>query len=226
MARQCQRSALYAWIVNSLAIRLSVLAVVAVGSTFVSWLIFRDDGGTSGALQGEAIVDGWDKPDFTLTDENGEPFDLRAETEGYVTALYFGYTHCPDICPTHMADVAFALEDNPSLRDEVKVVFVSVDPARDDSARLKLWLDLFDEGFTGLTGTSEEIDSASKDALGDLWRPFATFVTHGDDYTVSHPAFVVGYGLDNKARVIWQLGTPTDVYANDIQVMINEGSTS
>jgi len=192
----------------------------------IVWPFASGGAQTPTEFRGDEIIDGWGKPDFTLTDENGAPYDLQAETEGFVTALYFGYTYCPDICPTHMADVAFALEDNPGLRDNVKVVFVTVDPERDDSARLKLWLDLFDEDFTGLTGTTAEIDSASKDALGDLWRPIETFVTHGDDYTVSHPAFVVGYGLDNRARVIWQLGTPTDVYANDIQVMLDEGSPS
>jgi protein SCO1/2 len=112
------------------------------------------------------------------------------------------------------------------LADEVKVVFVTVDPDRDDSERLRQFLDAFDERFVGLTGTAAEIDSASQSALGDLWRPFATYVTHHDDYTVSHPAFVVAYGLDNKAHVLWGLNTRTADYANDIELLMNEGTES
>lgn len=174
---------------------------------------------------GDPIAEPWDKPDIRLIDENNRPFDLRDETEGYVTAIYFGYTHCPDICPTHMADLSYALQDNPALAERVKVVFVTVDPERDDSRRLKAWLDLFDEEFIGLTGTEEEIAAAGEAAFDGLWRAIKRFETHGDDYTVSHPAFVVGFGLDNKAHVIWQLGTPTETYANDIALMIEEGSS-
>jgi protein SCO1/2 len=176
--------------------------------------------------RGDAIANPWDKPDFTLTDTEGNPFDFRKETDGRVTALYFGYTHCPDICPTHMADLASALSAHPDLGRQVQVVFVTVDPARDDAERLRAFLDAFDEDFIGLYGTPAQVDAASQDALGDLWRPFATYVTHGNDYTVSHPAFVIGYGTDNKAHVLWQLNTRTADYANDMQLLINEGRES
>jgi protein SCO1/2 len=77
------------------------------------------------------------KPDFVFTDTSGEAFDFQQETEGYVTLLYFGYTHCPDICPSHMADVAAVIDRNPDWVEHVKVVFVSVDPARDTPERLR-----------------------------------------------------------------------------------------
>src|SRR5215475_16013449 len=72
------------------------------------------------------------RPTFTLRDTEGRPFDFAARTRGRPTFLYFGYTHCPDICPTAMADVAAALRGvSASVRRTVQVVFVTTDPARD-----------------------------------------------------------------------------------------------
>src|SRR2546425_2789779 len=72
------------------------------------------------------------KPRFTLTDTSGAPFEFWSKTQGYITLLFFGYTRCPDECPLHMANVARGLHTMPlELRDQVKLVFVTTDPARD-----------------------------------------------------------------------------------------------
>src|SRR5215467_1267581 len=93
------------------------------------------------------------KPKFTLTDTSGAPFDLWSETQSYVTLLFFGYTHCPDDCPLHMANIASSLQQLPAeIGEQVKVVFVTTDPARDSAAVLRAWLDNFDARFVGLTG--------------------------------------------------------------------------
>src|SRR6185369_9103221 len=85
------------------------------------------------------------KPQFTLTNTSGASFDFRAETQGYVTLLFFGYTHCPDECPLHMAAIATSLKQlAPEVRGQVKVVFVTADPARDTPSVLRAWLDRFD----------------------------------------------------------------------------------
>jgi protein SCO1/2 len=74
------------------------------------------------------------KPKFTLTDTSGVPFDLSVKTQGLVTLLFFGYTHCPDMCPNQMAMIGSALRKMPAeVADQLKVVFVTTDPARDDS---------------------------------------------------------------------------------------------
>src|ERR1043166_6271433 len=71
------------------------------------------------------------KPKFTLTDTSGAPFDFWSNTEGYVTLLFFGYTHCPDECPLHMAAIAASLQRiPPEVRNQIRVVFVTADPAR------------------------------------------------------------------------------------------------
>src|SRR5215467_7915591 len=78
------------------------------------------------------------KPRFTLTDTAGVPFDFWRETQGYVTLLFFGYARCPDQCPLHMANIAVSLKKIPTaVADQVKVVFVTTDPARDSPTVLR-----------------------------------------------------------------------------------------
>src|SRR5215470_53684 len=72
------------------------------------------------------------KATFTLTDTSATPFEFRQQTQGFVTLLFFGYTRCPDLCPLHMANIAFALKQLPSnVAEQIKVVFVTTDPRRD-----------------------------------------------------------------------------------------------
>ncbi len=96
-------------------------------------------------------------PALRLTDQDGRPFDL-ASLRGRPVLVYFGYTHCPDVCPTTLADIRAALRlvDVP-----VGVVFVTVDPARDDAAAMKQYVDYYASGFIGLTGSEAEIADAA-----------------------------------------------------------------
>jgi len=82
------------------------------------------------------------KPRFTLTDTSGVPFDLWLKTQEHVTLLFFGYTHCPDMCPLQMSTIAVALKKiPPEFADQFKVVFVTTDPERDSPQVLRSWLD-------------------------------------------------------------------------------------
>ena len=100
------------------------------------------------------------KPGFVLTDTSGAAFDFRQKTEGYVTLLFFGYTYCPDQCPMHMANLSAALKRLPAgMANQVKLVFVTTDPARDSPPVLRRWLDLFDRQFIGLIGTERAIEA-------------------------------------------------------------------
>src|SRR4051794_22585165 len=88
------------------------------------------------------------RPAFTLTGLDGKPYDFQAETKGRPTYLYFGYTHCPDECPTAMADLASALRRSPQQeRDKAVVVFVTTDPDRDTPPVLRAFLDQFSTDF-------------------------------------------------------------------------------
>jgi protein SCO1/2 len=185
---------------------------------------------TPAGYLGMTVVPPMPKPDFTLTDTAGRPFNFLEDTEGYLTYLYFGYTYCPDICPSHMADIAAVINAQPEYREKVKVVFVTVDPERDTPARLRAWLDLFDKDFIGLYGTDAEVEAATKAALGDLWFPIerstpATGAVSSDDYLLSHAAFVQLYTLDNQSHIVYPFGVVRSAYEWDLTKLIREGWT-
>ncbi|WP_328377810.1 SCO family protein [Streptomyces sp. NBC_00440] len=103
------------------------------------------------------------KPDFVLTDTHGKKFDFRKETKGKPTLIYFGYTHCPDICPLTMGNIAVAKKALP--KDEQKklqVVFVTTDPGRDTPSELGKWLKAQDPSFIGLTGNFKTIQAGAR----------------------------------------------------------------
>ncbi|NED75194.1 SCO family protein [Streptomyces sp. SID9944] len=105
----------------------------------------------------------FEKPDLVLTDTHGEKYDLRKETAGRPTLIYFGYTHCPDICPLTMSNIAVAKSKLPKAeQDKLRVVFVTTDPARDTSAELGKWLGMMDRQFIGLTGDFATIQAAAR----------------------------------------------------------------
>jgi protein SCO1/2 len=97
-------------------------------------------GGWSGAIFGAPLP----KPDLTLTDTTGKPYDFKQRTRGQLALLYFGYTHCPDVCPLTMAELAQVIHTLPaSAAHKITVVFVTTDPVRDTPQRLKRWLGNF-----------------------------------------------------------------------------------
>jgi protein SCO1/2 len=157
------------------------------------------------------------KPDFTLTSMDGTPYRFRQQTDGYATLLFFGYTHCPDVCPVHMANLGAVMKKLPArVTDRVRVVFVTTDPKRDTPDRLKNWLGNFDPSFVGLTGSEDEIRRAEQVA----GLPPAQIDTTGskgfNDYSVGHAAFVIGYTPDNMMRVMYPFGTRQSDWAQDL----------
>ena len=106
-----------------------------------------------GDFNGAVLDQPYTVPDADLTDTGGEPYSLAADTDKPLTLVFFGYTHCPDICQTVMANVAAGLTRlDEAEREQVEVVFVTTDPARDDEQALRTYLDRFDPTFLGLTG--------------------------------------------------------------------------
>ncbi|MDL5202563.1 SCO family protein [Streptomyces sp. ALI-76-A] len=143
----------------------------------------------------------FEKPDLVLTDTRGKKYDLRAQTAGKPTLVYFGYTHCPDVCPLTMNNIAVAKKQLPkSEQDELRVVFVTTDPERDTSAELGKWLKGIDAEFVGLTGDFPtiqagartlgiSIDPTSKDKNGKLVS------VHGTQVVAFSPKTDAGYLL-------------------------------
>ncbi|MFF0221767.1 SCO family protein [Streptomyces sp. NPDC004629] len=126
----------------------------------------------SGSARAVTILDKpFEKPDLVLTDTHGKKYDLRAETEGKPTLVYFGYTHCPDVCPLTMNNIAVAKKALPKAeQDELRVVFVTTDPDRDTPAELGKWLNGIDSQFIGLTGDFPTIQAGAR-SLGISIEP-------------------------------------------------------
>jgi protein SCO1/2 len=118
----------------------------------------------AGSAKAATVLDNpYEKPDLVLTDTTGKKYDLRAETKGRPTLIYFGYTHCPDACPLTMNNLAVAKKQLPKPeQDKLRVVFVTTDPARDTPAALGTWLKGIDPDFIGLTGDFATIQAGAR----------------------------------------------------------------
>jgi protein SCO1/2 len=177
--------------------------------------------GQQGMLyRGGMVTPPLSKPNFVLTDTSGAPFDFRNETRGYVTLLFFGYTYCPDQCPMHMANLGLALKKlPPASYDQVKLVFVTTDPARDTAPVLRQWLDHFDRRFIGLRGTEDAIEAVQRAA--GVPPATRTNVVNGS-YAVAHANFVFAYTKDGLAHVIYPGGVSKDDWVHDLPLLIKE----
>lgn len=177
-----------------------------------------DDDGMHGAVLTEQYV----APDIELTDTDGSPYSLAADTDKPLTLVFFGYTHCPDICPMTMANLASAMARlDVGQREQVDVVFVTTDPARDDAATIRAWLDRFDPSFLGLTG-----DLATLKSLGLV---FGVHIAKGrklpsGGYEVEHGTPVVAIDGHDRSPIVWTQGTSAAEFADDIAVLLREGT--
>jgi protein SCO1/2 len=168
-------------------------------------------------LHGTKLAPPLAMPPLTLTDQNGQPYDLIAQTKGKVTLMFFGYTHCPDECPTMMADLAETMRNLPAqVRSHIVVVNITPDPARDTPAVLKKWLGQFDPSFVGLTGNIDTIYAYADKVGVPLKRPPANAK---GAYEVVHGTQLLAFGLDQKAGVVYTLGTTVQVYEHDFPLL-------
>ncbi|MFF3848593.1 SCO family protein [Streptomyces sp. NPDC002328] len=173
-----------------------------------------------GSKQAATVLDQpFTKPNLVLTDTQGKPYDLRKETAGQPTLVYFGYTHCPDVCPLTMSNIAVAKKQLPKAeQDELRVVFVTTDPERDTPAALGSWLKGVDPQAVGLTGDFTTIQTAAR-SLGITIEPphkdknGKTVSTHGTQVIAFSPKTNGGYLLYGE-------GVTVDQYAKDLPKIV------
>jgi protein SCO1 len=134
-------------------------------------------------------------PAFELTDHNGKAFTSGMLT-GQPYAVFFGFTHCPDVCPTTLLEMTNALEGLGADADRLRVVFVTVDPERDTPEQLHHYLASFDPRIVGLTGSAQQVAAVAKG-----WNAFHDKIPEDDGtYTVVHSAYV--YLMDHGNRMV------------------------
>ncbi|MFJ1564245.1 SCO family protein [Streptomyces erythrochromogenes] len=161
----------------------------------------------------------FNKPELVLTDTTGKPWNLREQTKGKPTLIYFGYTNCPDVCPLTMSNVAVAKKNLPKEdQDNLRVVFVTTDPERDTPESLGAWLKAQDPSFVGLTGDFATIQAAAR-TLGIGIDPAKK---EADGSVVSmHGAQVIAFSpKTDEGYVLYGEGTTVDDYAKDLPKLI------
>jgi protein SCO1/2 len=189
-----------------------------IGLLLVAAFLIRAQPANSETYRGGLVTPPLPKPRFVLTDTSGAPFDFWSRTLGSVTLLFFGYTNCPDQCPMHMASIGAALKRLPSdTAAQVKLVFVTTDPARDTPVALRRWLDNFDKHFVGLTGTAVALEAVQTAAGVSPARKVGPL---SGNYSVAHANFVVAYTKDNLAHVIYPGGMSKDDWIHDLPLLI------
>ena len=171
--------------------------------------------GPDDVYAGFDLAEPYRRPSFTLTDATGAAYDFKAQTAGRPTLLFFGYTNCPDICPTTMADVAVALRSvDPAVAEQVQVVFVTTDPDTDTPAVLGEYLGRFDAdlpvGFVGLTGEQGAIEQAQ----------LAAGVPLAEDDGRAHSALLLLYGTDDAAHVAFDAENTSSDISTDLGVVV------
>ena len=155
--------------------------------------------------------------DFAMPDQNGQRRTM-ADFQGKVTLLFFGYTQCPDVCPTTLSDLAAVKQKLGAKGDKLQVVFVSVDPARDTPEMLKSYIANFDPSFLALRGSDEELAKMAKD--------FKIYYKKVDgqtpaSYTMDHTAGDYIFDPQGRLRLYSRYGTPVDTLAKDIELLID-----
>jgi len=174
-------------------------------------------------LRGMLMPDPSARPDFVLADARGGEFDFLAETDGFLTLLFFGYTYCPDVCPIHMSSIAEVKRDlGIELASRIRVVFVTVDPERDTPERLRSWLGAFDNDFVGLYGEKDVVDAIQ---MGLGLPPAGIPDTTADDYMVGHGSPVIAFSADDRLVVRYPFGTRQEDWLHDLPILAGDPSS-
>jgi protein SCO1 len=181
-------------------------------------LVLAGCGGDDEQLTGAVLTEPYVVPDTSLTDTDGSSYSLASSTDRRLTLVFFGYTHCPDICGVVMSSLASAMTRlDEADRDDVDVVFVTTDPGRDTEQVLRSYLDHYDPAFVGLTGPLQDIVGVGK-ALAIPVEHGAKLASGG--YDVTHGTAVLGIDGNDQVPIVWTQGTSAAQFASDIHQLL------
>ncbi|MFI9150779.1 SCO family protein [Streptomyces sp. NPDC053367] len=209
--------------------KLAAAALLAVASLTLTACGGDDDSATSpvsvvseepGADKASTVLseNPFEKPDMVLTDTSGKPYDLRKETAGKPTLIYFGYTNCPDVCPLTMNNIAVAKKSLPKAQqDQLRIVFVTTDPERDTPAALGAWLKGIDPQVVGLSGDFATVQAGARTLGITIEAPKKekgkVVSMHGTQVVAFSPKTDAGYVLYGEDATV-------DDYTEDLPKLI------
>lgn len=190
---------------------LTAIAVVFV-ATLLTMLFSK-----SNSFRGTAYTEPFPTaPQIELKQANGEIFRL-ADQKGKAVLLFFGYTSCPDVCPTTLAELNMVMNNLGGKTKLVQVIFVSVDPKRDTLEKIQKYVDNFNPEFIGLSGSNAELEK--------IWKDYGVFreETESDSalgYIVNHTARVYLIDTDGNLRLSYGFETPVEDIVNDLEILL------
>ena len=192
-----------------------LIVFLLVGAVALGVFLFSEPANFRGTTYAEPYPAA---PEFELASAKDPTFQLR-ETRGKVVALFFGYTSCPDICPTTMAELNQALQELGDQADQVQVLFVTVDPQRDTPERVQEYVNHFNPSFIGLSGSEPE--------LAKVWNEYGVFrqVVEGTSaagYLVDHTARTTLIDQQGNLRVSFPFDTPVEDVVHDLDLLLRE----
>ena len=184
-----------------------------------SWLVclllaLGADASEPPALKAGVFDPAREAPDFTLHGSDGAALRL-SHFRGKVVLLGFGYTSCPNVCPVTLAVLAQAQRKLGVLGAQVQVIYLTVDPERDDVEHLKSYLAAFDPSFLGGTGSAEQMAAVRKD-----YGVTAAKVGNGPNYGVAHSSSIYLISRDGKLKALMPFGHKADDYVHDIAALL------
>jgi protein SCO1/2 len=179
---------------------LVVTLVTMVGVGMALWLGRAGDG-SDFQFYGQAV--GKDAPDFALTNQDGGTTRLSG-LGGKAVLMTFGFTHCPNICPTTLANLGAICQGLPAQdQQRVQVVFITVDPARDTPKAMKEYVGFYGRSFMGLTGSADDIAKVAKDYGAYYEAQLQDSQVAGNYYTMNHSAYVYLISPQGKYAVLY-----------------------
>lgn len=159
---------------------------------------------------------------FQLTNDLGQPV-TAATYRGKVVVLYFGYTHCPDVCPLTLVHLHTVLQKLGKQADDVRILFVTVDPARDTPSVLHQYVTAFDPRVVGLTGSTEAIAQLAK-RYRAFYKPEPAKASSTGDYEVTHSSAIYIFGREGRAQVLATPGSTNDAILHDLKILVGQSS--
>jgi protein SCO1/2 len=197
---------------NTKEMRVGLGLVVLIGVVAIITFVFQTSDNFRGTLYDPALP----APEINLVRADGKPFRLSAE-EGKLVFLFFGYTSCPDVCPTTMVEVRKAMQTAGASADQVAVVFVTVDPDRDTPEKVQKYASIFNPDFVGLSGSMEDLEP--------VWGDYGVYrkieaSTDPTDYPVTHSSRLYLVDQQGNLRLSYAFGTPPEDIAHDIRLLL------
>jgi protein SCO1 len=192
-----------------------IICLLVIAAAIVVNIVFDKPASFRGTTYAEPYPPA---PEFSLTDAKGEAIHLK-DVRGKIVLLFFGYTYCPDICPTTLAQLKLAMQDLGKQSEQVQVIFISVDPKRDTSESMQNYVERFDPAFIGLGGTEE--------ALAPIWNEYGIFReivagTSENNYIVNHTGRIILIDQDGNLRLSYGLQVDPEDISQDIQILLRQ----